>query len=143
MVPEAPEDEQEDIDEKEQATICTMHRQVDLHLFPATEKVTLELHLDSDEDVVVIGEKVTQWHTPVIKAEPVDKDEIPTALPGSKWDDSEAESIATVSSIDYNQAKVTNTIQRLAKLLPMVGNAYRDIADELTAMSTTQHHNIF
>ena len=120
-----------------------MHRQVDLHLFPATEKVTLELHLDSDEDVMVIGEKVTQWHAPVIKAEPVDEDEIPTAPPGSKWDDSEAESIATVSSINYSQAKVTNAIQRLAKLLLMVGNAYRNTADVLPAMSTIQHHNIF
>ena len=66
---------------------------------------------------MVIGEKVAQWHAPVIKAEPVDEDKIPTAPPGSKWDDSEAESITTVSSIAYDQAKVTNAIQRLAKLL--------------------------
>ena len=115
-----------------------MHRQVDLHLFPATEKVTLELHPDSDEDVMIVGEKVTQWHAPVIKAEPIIEDETPTSPPGSKLDDSEAESITTMSSIDYDQAKVANAIQHLAKPLPMVGNAYHDIADELPQMSTSQ-----
>ena len=103
---------------------------VDLHLFPATEKVTLELHPDSDKDIMVIWEKVAKWHVPVIKTEPVEE-EIPAAPPGSKWDDSEAESIATVSSIDYDQTKVTNAIWCLARLLPMVGNVYCDIADEL------------
>ena len=48
---------------------------------------------------------------PVIKTEPVDEDEVPAAPPGSKWDDSEADSIATMSSIDYDQAKVANAIQ--------------------------------
>ena len=115
-----------------------MHRQVDLHLFPATEKVTLELHPGSNKDVIIVGEKVAKWHAPLIKTEPVDEDEITTALPGSKWDDSEAESIATVSSIDYDQAKVANAIQHLARLLPMVRNAYYDIADELPKMSTSQ-----
>ena len=60
---------------------------------------------------MVIGEKVAQWHAPVSKAEPVNEDKVPAAPPGSKWDDSESESIATVSSIDYNQAKVVNAIQ--------------------------------
>ena len=115
-----------------------MHRQVDLHLFPATEKVTLELHPDSDEDVLIVGENVAQWHVPVIKTEPEDEDEVPAAPPGSKWYDSEAESIATMSSIDYDQAKVTNAIQCLARLLPMVGNAYCDTADKLPQMSTSQ-----
>ena len=91
--------------------------------------MTLELHPDSDKDVMVIGEKVAK----VIKTEPVEE-EIPEPPPGSKWDDSEAESIATVSSIDYDQAKVTNAIQCLARLLLMVGNAYHDIADELLKM---------
>ena len=40
LVPEAPEDEQEDVDEREWAKICTMHRRVDLQLYLATEKVT-------------------------------------------------------------------------------------------------------
>ena len=47
----------------------------------------------------------------MIKAEPVDEDKVPAVPSGSKWDDSEAESIATVSSIDYNQTKVANAIQ--------------------------------
>ena len=87
---------------------------------------------------MVIGEKVSQWHVPVTKMEPVEEDEVPAAPPGSKWDDSKAESIATVSSIDYDQAKVANAIQCLARLLLMVGNAYHDIADELPEMSTSQ-----
>ena len=87
---------------------------------------------------MVIGEKVAQWHVPVIKTKPIDEDKVLAAPPGSKWDDNEAESIATVSSIDYNQAKVANAIQCLARLLPMVGNAYHDIADELPEMSTSQ-----
>ena len=70
--------------------------------------------------------------------EPVEEDEVLAAPPGSKWDDSEAESIATVSSIDYDQAKVTNAIEHLARLLPIVGNAYHDIADELPKISTSQ-----
>ena len=143
LVPEAPEEEQEEIYEKERAKMRTMHHRVDLQLYPATEKVTLELHPDSDEDVMIMGEKVAQWHAPLIKAEPIDEGDIPSAPPGSKWDDSEAESIATVSSVDYDQTKVANVIQRLAKLLPMVGNAYRDIAEELLDMSTTQCHNLF
>ena len=63
---------------------------------------------------MIIGKKVAQWHAPMIKTEPLEEDETPATPPGSKWDDSEAESIATVSSIDYDQAKVTNAIQCLA-----------------------------
>ena len=100
--------------------------------------MTLELHPDSDDDVMVIGEKVAQWHAPVINLEPVEEDEVLAAPPGSKWDDSKAEIIATVLSIDYDQAKVTNAIQHLARHLLMVGNAYHDIADELPEMSTSQ-----
>ena len=87
---------------------------------------------------MIVGEKVTQWHVPVIKTEPIDEGKVLATPPGSKWDDSEAESIATMSSIDYDQAKVANGIQCLARLLLMVGNAYCDIADELPKMSRSQ-----
>ena len=48
-----------------------------------------------------------------------------------------------VSSINYDERKVTNAIQHLAHLLPMMGNAYHDIADKLPSMSITQCHNLF
>ena len=48
-----------------------------------------------------------------------------------------------VSSIDYNEPKVINAIECLAHLLPMVGNAYHDIAEELPDMSMMQHYNLF
>ena len=70
---------------------------------------------------------------PAIKAEPIDEEEEtegePLAPAASEVDQSEAERVATISTIDYDQTKVTNTIERLAKLLPMVGHDNRDIAN--------------